>query len=99
MARAPQHLAAALASTALLVIAGAARAQQQPASGTIAEVLFRDGQQLLAAGRISEACVKFRASQTAEPALGTLLNLAVCHEKEGRTATAWLEYAETASLA
>lgn len=99
MLRASQHLAGLLASTALLAFAFEARAQQQPASGTIAEVLFRDGQQLLAAGRISEACVKFRASQTAEPALGTLLNLAVCHEKEGRSATAWLEYAEVASLA
>jgi hypothetical protein len=90
---------AALGAAALLAFVGEARAQQQPSSGTIAEVLFREGQQLLAAGRTSEACVKFRASQTAEPALGTLLNLAVCHEREGRAATAWLEYAEVASLA
>jgi hypothetical protein len=88
---------AAASLCALITSFGSNARAQAPA--TLAEVLFRDAQQLLAAGRIHEACEKFQASQEADPALGTLLNLAVCHEREGRTATAWLEYSEVASLA
>lgn len=55
----------------------------------IAEQLFRDGRSLIESGRIDEACEKFSASQRLAPALGTQLNLALCREKQGKTATAW----------
>jgi hypothetical protein len=64
-----------------------------------AESLFREGKKLLAAGKLSEACAKFAASQEQDPAPGTLLNLGKCHEGLGKHATAWNEYKQAEALA
>jgi hypothetical protein len=55
----------------------------------------------MAAGRAAEACQKFSESNRLDPATGTLLNLAVCNQTIGRTATAWSQFrlAEVASEA
>ena len=64
-----------------------------------AEALFQEGRRLMAAGKTAEACARFAESYTQEASSGTLLNLALCHQKEGKTATAWTEYRNAARLA
>ena len=46
-----------------------------------------------------EACIKFAESVSTHASVGPLLNLARCHEKAGRTATAFSEYSQAARLA
>ncbi len=64
-----------------------------------AEQMFRDANALLKSGKIHEACASFEESQKLDPQLGTLLNIASCHEKEGKTASAWGAYTELTELA
>ena len=76
-----------------------AHAQTAGESGNVAEALFRDGVTLFEAGKVHEACEKFAESFRLDPANGTLQNLALCHEREGKTASAWAEFAQLAGRA
>jgi len=52
----------------------------------------------MAEGKTSEACAKFKASHEADKtATGTLLNLALCNEALGKTASAWAEFRQVAA--
>jgi hypothetical protein len=84
---------------ALATLAPAARAQNGEEPRVRADALFREGQQLMSAGQVPTACEKLEESQRLDPKLGRLLNLAYCHERLGRTATAWSEYNQAAALA
>lgn len=91
----------ALAISFSVVTSGALARAQSPEgpSLAVAEALFQQGRELLEQERYAEACPKLAESQRLDPKLGTLLNLALCHENTGKTATAWAEYTSAASLA
>lgn len=65
----------------------------------IAEALFREGRSLVDAGKIADACPKFVESHRLDPKVGTLMYAATCHEQEGKTATAWVEFTEAVAMA
>jgi hypothetical protein len=92
--------AACGAACALAVCAGPppAAAQTAPDSAR-AEALFQQARQATAEGRLAEACSLFEASQRLDPGGGTLLNMAVCHEQLGKTATAWQEFQQALARA
>jgi hypothetical protein len=73
----------------------AAPARRDPIA---AEALFTRGKQLIEQGKTPEACEAFRESQKLDPAGGTLLRLALCHEADGKLASAWLEFTEVVRL-
>lgn len=64
-----------------------------------AEAAFDEGKRLVAQGQTAEGCAKLEASQRLAPASGTLLNLADCYERLGRTATAWATFRASAAAA
>ncbi len=66
---------------------------------TEAERLFREGRQLLKEGKLEEACFKLGESQRLDPSSGTLMNLAHCHQEQGKYASAHAEFSAAASLA
>jgi hypothetical protein len=83
---------------AACLVANVAAAAPSDAERRQAQSLFDRARQLLESGAAAEACPLFAESQRLDPGGGTLINLAVCHEKEGRLATAYSEYQEALSL-
>jgi hypothetical protein len=82
---------------AALLAARAAGAQStDPAA---AQAMFDEAKQLVAAGKLAEACPKFLTSFKLDPKPGAAVNLADCYEKNGQVASAWARYLEAASLA
>jgi len=62
-----------------------------------AEALFQEGRKLMEQADYAAACPKFEASNKEDPAVGTQLNLAMCWEKLGKTASAWATYMQVAN--
>jgi hypothetical protein len=91
MAR-PRHVVSCVALVATLMAAAAAHAQPSGADVAAAQGLFDEGKRLMQAGKYEEGCPKLVESQRLDPAGGTLLAIALCHEAQGKTATAWAEF-------
>jgi tetratricopeptide (TPR) repeat protein len=80
-----------IALAALVALsAGTARAQTPPptAEHARADALFDEGRALMNKGDFTAACPKFEESQRLDPALGTLFNLGLCVEGQGKVASA-----------
>lgn len=99
MTRAPTRVRSALlgCGAVALVMLTACPASAQAVTGGMsnemrAEYLFRTGEKKFDSGKYAEACADFAESLRLGPKLGTLLNLALCHETIGKPATAWSEF-------
>jgi hypothetical protein len=87
------------APVALAQTSGTAPPPSDADTRAVAEMLFFTARGLMEAGRFAQACQKFTESYRLDPAAGTLLNLAVCHEKDGRIASAWGEFRQAVAEA
>src|SRR5262245_59089107 len=84
---------------AIGLIAKSAAAAPSRADIITAETLFRQAKTLIQQNTFSEACPMLIESHRLDPASGTLLILAQCHEAEGKTASAWIALGEVNVIA
>ena len=84
---------AALGACVLLSLAATPARADAPVESD-AETLFVQAKALMVQGNDVLACPKLQESQRLDPGTGTLLLLALCHERIGKSASAWTEYRE-----
>jgi hypothetical protein len=70
-----------------------------PEAQAMAAALFDQGRALMEEEKYAEACPRLAESQRLDPGGGTLLNLAECRRREGKTATAHALFAEALAVA
>jgi hypothetical protein len=73
--------------------------QVATAADPVAESMFQQAVEEMKRGDFATACPKLEASQKLEARSGTLMTLASCSERLGKTATAWAQYKDAAALA
>lgn len=79
---------------AVVFVSGPSIVRAQEADTGAAEALFQSGKKLLEQKEYGLACPKLAESYRLDAGTGTLLALALCHEGEGKLATAWGEFAD-----
>lgn len=84
---------------AVFTASSGSRAEPGPDEQARAEALFDEGKRLMEQKRFDDACPKLEESLKIEAAGGTLAALALCHQEQGRTATAWAEFKALLALA
>jgi hypothetical protein len=86
----------------MIVVASHGRVLAQGAEDDAAKAdkLFEEGQKLKQAGKTAEACQKYEESlRLNKNAVGTLLNVALCDEEAGKTASALKYFTQARDLA
>lgn len=76
-----------------------ASAELTPLERATAEALFQRGTHLMDQGKYAEACDTFAATLEMESGLGTMLHLADCYDKLGKTASSWALFEDVAARA
>jgi hypothetical protein len=89
----------AVTSAVVIVLLGRDGGGRAYAQSAEAEVLFNDGNKLMASGKLAQACDAFEASNRAEPRAGTLLRLGECREQNRQLASAWSAYKDAVNRA
>src|SRR5436305_8717571 len=97
MPRSMKRCAGILVLSGLVAVASLARAQGDDTATALS--LFEEGKKLAAGGSYAEGCPKLLASYNLVQKIGTLLNLADCYERQGKTASAWARFTEAATMA
>jgi hypothetical protein len=99
MKRRTMRFGSVAALVSCLLASRAVRAEPTSAEKATAEALFQQGTELMSEKRFATACEKFEGSQQLDPALGTMLRLADCYDRMGKSASAWALFREAASMA
>jgi hypothetical protein len=100
ISRAPARRLASLGALTLAwCLAASAHAGPSAADKKAADALFEEGRAHVEAGEFLLGCPKLLASYKLDPTVGTLLNLADCHQRAGQTATAYEKFQAAAELA
>ena len=79
-------------AAAILFTVSRVGAQPSGQDVATAQALFEDGKRLMQQSKFEEACPKLVESQRLDPGGGTLLAIGLCHEGQGKTATAWADF-------
>jgi hypothetical protein len=82
-----------------VLVTATVQAEPSRADRATAETLFENGTELMTQGKFAQACEKFEGSLELDAALGTMLRLADCYDRIGRTASAWALFQDAASEA
>ncbi len=85
-------------SLSLVLFPQHVRAEGSSTEKAAAEALFREAMSLIEQNQIGPACDKFAASQAIDPTVGTMLRLADCYDRAGKTASAWAMFEQAASV-
>jgi hypothetical protein len=88
-----------LLSSVIVIAAVLGPSKARADDRAVAEQVFKEGRDLMAAGKVAEACPKFAAAAQLSQTAGVRLNLADCYAKLGKTASAWGKADEALTLA
>lgn len=83
----------------LTLVVKSSPAMAESAHESTASDLLKDAELLMAEGKVANACPRYAESYRLDAQLGVLFRLAECHERLGKTASAWRSFRELAALA